>query len=145
MKTADTFDIIEKNSNFLGLFMEIKGIAYKFETQGYIYSSLHEAKKAFFKIYQLRHDTDSEYFTRFKAIVAVIKYYKGNIGDDRILVQTEIVRSGIALDEEKHIPGESTYDMHIKDAKVGVLALAFIEGADTGPSNPGAKTYTCAP
>ena len=130
VKTADTFDVIEKNSDFLGLLMEIKCIAYKFETQGYIYSSLHEAKKAFFKVYQFRHETDSEYLTRFKAIVAVIKHYKGNIGDDLILVQTEIIRSGMTLDEHKHISGDSTYDMHIKYARARALALAFIEGAD---------------
>ena len=51
--------------------------------------------------------------TRFKAIVSVIKHYKGNIGDDLILVQTEIIRSGMTLDEHKHISGDSTYDMHI--------------------------------
>ena len=50
VKTADKFEIIEKKSDFLGLLTEIKCIAYKFETQGYIYSSLHEAKKAFFKV-----------------------------------------------------------------------------------------------
>ena len=63
-----------------------------------------------------------------KAIVAVINHYKGNVGDDLVLVQTEIVRSGITLDEQKHIPGDTTYDMYIKDARA--LALDFIEGAD---------------
>ena len=130
VKTADAFDLIEKTSDFLGLLMEIKCISYKFETQGYIYSSLHEAKRAYFKVYQFRHETDSEYLTRFKAIVAVIKHYKGNVGDDVVLVQTEIVRNGITLDEKKHIPGDATYNMHIKDARARALALTFIEGAD---------------
>ena len=81
-------------------------------------------------MYQLKHETDNEYLTRFKAIVAVIKHYKGNIGDDLILVHTEIVRSGVVLDEDKHIPGDSTYDMHIGEARSRACALAFIEGAD---------------
>ena len=130
VKTADKFEIIEKKSDFLGLLTEIKCIAYKFETQGYIYSSLHEAKKAFFKVYQLKHETDSEYLTRFKAIIAVIKHYKGNIGDDLTLIHTEIVRSGVTLDEDIHVPGNSSYDLHIKAAKSRSYALAFIEGAD---------------
>ena len=130
IKTADTFDVIERNSDFLGLLMEIKCIAYKFETQGYTHSSLHEAKRAFFKVYQLKHETDSEYLTRFKAIVAVIKQYKGNIGDDLILVHTEIVRSGVVLNEDKHVPGNSIYDIHINGSRSIACALTFIEGAD---------------
>ena len=96
----------------------------------YIYSSFHEANKGFFKVYQFRHETDSEYLTRFKAIVSVIKHCKGNTGDDLIFVQTEIICSGMTLDEDKHIPGDSTYDMHIKDARARALTLAFIEGVD---------------
>ena len=109
---------------------EIKSIAYKFESQGYIYSSLHEAKKAFFKVYQLKHESDSKYLTRFKAIVSVIKHYKGNVGDDLILVHTELVRDGVTLDEDTHIPGDSTYDSYIKVAKSRSYTLAFIEGSD---------------
>ena len=57
VKTSADFNKIESKSNVLGLLKEIKYIAYKFETRGYIYSSLHEAKKAFFKVFQLKHHT----------------------------------------------------------------------------------------
>ena len=62
--------------------------------------------------------------------MAVIKHYKGNVGDNAVLVQTEIVRNGITLDEQKHIPGDTTYNMYVKDARTRALALVFIEGAD---------------
>ena len=62
----------------------------------------------------------------------MIKHYKGNVGNDLILVHTELVRDGVTLDENMHIPGDSTYDSYIKIARSRSYALTFIEGSDRG-------------
>ena len=93
IKTCKEYTKNEKSSNFLELLKEIKYIAYKFEMKGYIYSSLHDYNTAFFKVFQLKNVTESEYLTRFRAIVAVIQYYKGNIGYDTIIVHTDMIKT----------------------------------------------------
>ena len=130
LKTSSQFGKIEKTYDCLAMLEEIKCISYKFETRGYIYTSLHEAKTAFFKVFQYKSESDNEYLTRFRAIVGIIEHYKGNIGDDTVLVHTEIKRGGINVNVDTHIPGNSIYDSHIEAAKDRTLALAFIQGAD---------------
>ena len=80
----------------------------------------------------MKHDTYSEYVTQFKAIVATIKQYKGNIGNDTILVHNKIVRNGIELNESIHIPGNEVYNDHIKYAKTRACVLSSIDGVDRG-------------
>lgn len=99
VKTADTFMSSRKLHNFLGCLRRLN-----------IYCISSRLKALFIVCYtkpsyQFEYETDSAYLTRFKAIVATIKYYKGNIGDDLIPVHTKIVQNITNLDEDTHISG----------------------------------------
>ena len=98
--------------------------------QSKIISYLQEARKACFKIFHYKHKLDNEYLTQFRAIVAIIKHVKGNIGDNIILVHTEMKRWGIAVDETVHIPGEQMYGSYIGAAIARTCTLVFIQGSD---------------
>ena len=69
LKTINEYPVIDETLNCLDLLLAIKGIAYKFETQGYLYLSLDDAKTNFFAYKQGRHESNSDYLTKFKSMI----------------------------------------------------------------------------
>ena len=86
LKSIDAWNDIEMKRNCLKLLLEIKGIAYRFESQGYIYLSLDDAKDEFYAYRQGKNESNSDYLTKFKSMLEVINHYGGYFGNDPALV-----------------------------------------------------------
>jgi Reverse transcriptase (RNA-dependent DNA polymerase) len=89
IKSAPTYQTMNDDANSLTLLTEIKGIAYKFESQKNIYIAINLAKKSFFATRQAPNETNSAFLTRYKDSIAVIEHYGGHIGDDAALIEEE--------------------------------------------------------
>ena len=61
--------------------------------------------------------------------MAIIKHCKSNIGDNTILVYTEIKQSQIIVDEIVHIPGKATYNSYIVATVERTCTLVCIQGS----------------
>jgi hypothetical protein len=129
LKTVEHYEKMDENLDCLELLKAIKGIAYKFETQGYIYLSLDDAKSEFYSYKQGRYESNSDYLTKFKSMLEVITHYGGNFGNDLALVREEMKRNKMKV-SSLSIPGNSSYDKMISKAQERACALAFIKRAD---------------
>ena len=129
LKTIDSWEDIEIKRNCLKLLLEIKGIAYKFESQGYIYLSLDDAKDEFYSYRQGKSESNADYLTKFKSMLEVINHYGGYFGNDPALVRAEMKRENMNV-TRKSYPGNVEYDSMIDKAKHRASALAFIKRAD---------------
>jgi hypothetical protein len=89
LKSIDIFDKMHTDSNSLALLKEIQGIAYKFESQNNIYLALDNGKCAFYAYKQGPDKTNTNYMSKSKNAIAVVKHYGGSIGDDAILATEE--------------------------------------------------------
>jgi hypothetical protein len=69
---------------------EIKGIAYKFESQKNIYLALDNTKCTFYAYQQAPDKTNANYMSKFKNVIKVIEHYGGGIGEDQVLVLKEL-------------------------------------------------------
>ena len=129
LKSIDAWKEIESKRNCLKLILEIKGIAYRFESQGYIYLSLDDAKDEFYAYRQGKNESNSDYLTKFKSMLEVINHYGGYFGNDPALVRAEMKREGMNV-TRKSYPGNIEYDGMVDNAKERASALAFIKRAD---------------
>jgi hypothetical protein len=89
IKSVPGYQVMNEDANSLSLLQEIKGIAYKFESQKKIYVAINLAKKSFFSTRQAQHETNAAFLTRYKDSIAVIEHYGGHIGDDIALIEEE--------------------------------------------------------
>jgi Zinc knuckle len=89
IKSVPGYQVMNEDANSLSLLQEIKGIAYKFESQKNIYVAINLAKKSFFSTRQAQHETNAAFLTRYKDSIAVIEHYGGHIGDDIALIEEE--------------------------------------------------------
>jgi hypothetical protein len=126
IKSSDTFEKMSDDSNSLTLLMEIKGIAYKFESQKNIYLALDNAKCNFYAYRQGSDETNANYMSKFKNAIEVIEHYGGSIGDDAVLVTEELKKVGRSITTAT---GEEKKDA-IKLAKSKAHAMAFLKHAD---------------
>jgi hypothetical protein len=76
---------------------EYKGITYKFETQGYMYLSLDDAKSEFFSYKQGQCKSNSDYLMKFKSMLEVFTHYGGNFGNDPALVRKEMKQNKLKV------------------------------------------------
>ena len=75
LKALKVYEDMSDDGDSLTLLKEIKGISYRFETRDNIYSSMHDAKAAFYKNKQGKDETNSDYLSRFKDIYQVVEHY----------------------------------------------------------------------
>ena len=112
--TIKDYEDIDETLDCLELLLAIKGIAYTFETQGYLYLSLDDAKSEFYAYKQGCHESNSNYLTKFKSILEVITHYGGSFGDDPTLVKEEMRRNQLTISASSK-PGNTSYDMMISE------------------------------
>ncbi len=125
-KSDDKYEKMYENSDSLTLIKTIKGIAYEFESQKNIYLALDNAKCAFYSYHQGSDEMNTDYMSRFKNTLEVIKHYGGNIGDNKALVREELTLAGCdptkATEDQSKAAKES--------AKSKAHAMAFLKRAD---------------
>jgi Zinc knuckle len=122
VKSAVNYETMHDDSDSLMLLAEIKGIAYKFESQKNIYVALDMAKGAFYSSRQAQGETNAAYMTRFKDSIAVIEHYGGSIGDDEALIQEEIKKLGTSKPTAAQVAACT--------AREKAHAVAFLRRAD---------------
>ena len=114
-------------SDYLALLQSIKGLAYKFETQGYLLKSLDKAKEAFYLCSQAQNESNSSYLDHFKGMVDVISHYDGDIGTDPALTWLEMKRKKFTVNpNDPPQASKDAYDKCVPLAKARYLGTAFL-------------------
>ena len=85
LKEDSNFDLIEHNSDMLGLLGMIKNVAFKVETQQYLFQSLHIALRRFYTTYKRDGTTMEQYYVHFMNQMDVVEYCGGNLGEQHCL------------------------------------------------------------
>jgi hypothetical protein len=124
IKSADSYNTMDHNSNSLELIKVIKGAAYKFESQQNIYLTLDNAKCTFYAYqHQVADETNAAYMSKFKNTIEVIERFGGSVGDDKALMLDKLKSAGqndkTATDKEKATAAET--------AKRKAHAIAFLK------------------
>jgi hypothetical protein len=101
IKTDKNVIVFDKTRNCLHLLHCIKGVAYKFETQGYLPQSLDKAKEALYLCNQGQNESNSAYLNQFNGIVDVISHYGSTIREDPALTWQEMKLKKYKVDEDK--------------------------------------------
>ena len=130
VRSNKEFDLkYEEESDSLWLLKTIRGIVYKFETQGSIYKSLYQAHWNFMSYRQRGWDTPAQYLERFQNLLHVVEQYKGSIGADPGLVHRELERNNIKVGVI-HVLGNKVYEKYKEAAYNRYIAQAFLMQSD---------------
>ena len=122
IKTMDDFKQMHSDRDSLSLLTTIQGIMFNFERQNYPHLALHEAFAIFYALKQHRHQSNSDYLTKFKNLVNVIDHYGGSIGNHSRLVVDEVRRTHNVSTVD---PASTEYQNAIPDANSRYLAYVF--------------------
>ena len=87
LKGYSNFDLIKHNSDMLGLLGMIKKVAFKVETQQYLFQSLHVALRRFYRTYQRDGTTMEQYYVHFMNQRDVVEHCGGNLGGHRCIMK----------------------------------------------------------
>jgi len=118
--SLDDFETKSHESDCVWILKEIKGVAYRFEGQRYIYLSLDDACTTYYAYTQGAKDSISSYHEHFRSLVEVLEHYGGAIGKDPGLLDATAAVSAGADDATKRL----------KIARDSTLALAFLKRAN---------------
>ena len=94
--------------------------------------AIYNAKISSLNCRQGKFESVNNYFTRLTAVIDVLDYYKCSLGDDMAMVHFEMKHHGLVVEEDKHIPGDPTYEVFRESARDRFWATAFIVNADPG-------------
>jgi hypothetical protein len=130
IKSVPGYQTMNDDANSLSLLTEIKGIAYKFESQKNIYVAINLVKKSFFATRQAQHETNAAFMTRYKDSIAVIEHYGGHIGDDAALIAEEEKKMTAAM--LPLVPTAAQLASCVTLAKSKSNAIYFLCCADPG-------------
>ena len=83
LKGDSNFDLIEHNSDMLRLLGMMKKLAFKIETQQYLFQSLHVSLRRFYTTYQRDGTTMEQYYAHFMNQRDVVEHCGGNLGNQK--------------------------------------------------------------
>ena len=129
LKSENNFDQMDESCDCLSILNAIKGITFRFESQGYIPLCIHMAKMKLYSIKQHNDESISDYYERFRIICDVILHYKGCLGNDPALVYHHLDKIGTKYNTSTCKPGDPLYDDSIKACTSRALGLAFLIGS----------------
>ena len=143
LKSLNEYSLIHKEDNCLGLLQAIRAISMKFESHDYLYKAMYVATKKFYNYRQAQYETEAEYMANFKDLVDAIIYYGGSLGEDPILVRSELVKLGYDMDSYDKLPnstrkklninyepGSDEYKEATSIARDKFFAMAFLMSSD---------------
>ena len=87
LKGDSNFGLIEHNYDMLGLLGMIKKVAFKVETQQYLFQSLHIALRRFYTTYQQDGTTMEQYYVHFMKHMDLVEHCRGNLGEHQNLIK----------------------------------------------------------
>ena len=90
IKTTNEYDIMAKKYNSLQLLIAIKGISYKFESQGNIHITMLEAKINIYTYQQGHDESNTAYLNKFENMIQIAEHYGGSIGEEEALVNDSL-------------------------------------------------------
>ena len=117
LKASDDYEDISENRQCLELLSEIKGITYTFETQRYPHEALFDVLVSFYQNCQHKHQSNTEYHTKFKNMVAVINHCGGYLGRAPMLVREVLNRNNKTGKPIKLEPDSEEYEKATKIAQ----------------------------
>ena len=86
LKGDSNFDLIEHNSDMLGLLGMIKKVDFKVETQQYLFQYLHIALRRLYTKYQQDGRTMEQYYVHFMNQRYVVEHCGGYLGEHQSLI-----------------------------------------------------------
>ena len=123
LKGDSNFDLIEHSSDMLGLLGMIKKVAFKVETQQYLFQYLHVALRRFYTTYQQDGTTMEQYYVHFMNQRDVVEHCGGNLGDHKKFMKH-------CLDKKPAGTTDAKTDLKKreakKEAKEAYMAMALI-------------------
>jgi hypothetical protein len=116
IRALSQFTVENRLNNCIWLLGEIKGVTHQFDTKRNMYLSLLDARIAYFTCKQTQNQTNADYLEVFTSHVQVLEYYKANIGESYLLVDS----------------ANGTYNTveRTQMARGLTIAMAFLRGAD---------------
>ena len=81
--SLESYKIIFQSTDIIALLLSIKTLLLQFKEQNYGPQSLHEARRNFYNLTQIKEQTTQDYSERFNNAFKVIEHRGGNIGVDR--------------------------------------------------------------
>ena len=127
MKGDSNFDLIEHNCDMLGLLGMIKNVAFKVETQQYLFQSLHIALRRFYTTYQQDGTTMEQYYVHFMNQRDVAEHCGVNLGDHKSLMKHCLEKKPAGTTDAETAPKKRDAK---KEANEAFMAMAFISGAN---------------
>ena len=76
------YSLVAYERHGINLLQIIKSICFDFQDKKYVAQSIHQAKKRFYAIKQVRHETMAQYYKLYQNIVQVLNQCSGAIGDE---------------------------------------------------------------
>ena len=126
LKGDSNFDLIEHNSDMMRLLGMIKKLAFKEETQQYLFQSLHVALRRFYTTYQRDGTTMEQYYVHFMNQRNVVEHYGGNLGDHKGLMKHCLDKKPAGTTDAETALNKREAK---KESKEAYMAIAFISGA----------------
>jgi hypothetical protein len=143
LKSLSEYNTIHRNDDCLGLINSIRAVSMKFESHDYLYKAMYTATKKFFNYRQGPKETEAEYMANFKDLLDAIIYYGGSLGEDPVLIRSELVKLGYDMDSYDNMnatvraklnldfePGSSPYIAAAKIAQEKFFAVSFLMSSD---------------
>ena len=126
LESLPTYDKLNEDRDGLGLLIEIKNIAFSFQSQNYLAHSLHDSKRRFYMYQQDKHTTTQAYFNTFINNVKVIEHSGGTVagrdpGLESMVATEKGYNTNMTAEQMKQVQEES---------RERYLAVAFLLGAD---------------
>ena len=121
---SEDYDQKEEEYDVAWLLREIRQVSNEMGTNVSVYYAQHEAVKRFYVYYQGEDDSIATHLKNFKSMIAVIKYYGGDIFYDESLIKHERdndKRNGISYQSNKE------FTQIVRDRK---MAMAFLLSAN---------------
>ena len=130
LKSDANFTVINDDQDVLSLLATIKSLTYKFDAKQYPPEALKNAILKLYKFFQGREMTNTQFFERFKNLVAVVEQHGGTIGDEPGLINAELaIITGAPYNEGTAYTAAQR--MQAKEqAKEKFLAVLFLGAAD---------------
>ena len=98
VKASSYYSTMASNYNSLDLLLIIKGIAYRFESQGNLHVAMREAKTNIYTYRQGKEESNTAYLSKFENMIQIAEHYGGAIGEEEALVVNALTLMGCDIE-----------------------------------------------
>ena len=90
LQAEKNYEIMLNSRDVVGMLKAIRAISSQVETNISIYDAVDEAKRRYYRSYQLEEDTNATFLNDYKSVIDTMEHYKSNIYEDTGLISYEL-------------------------------------------------------